>query len=186
MVAARDVAIVVFFLWICVDGIVVARHKTAKSENRDRFSLIVVVVGNMVALVTAISLAFSSVGEFHAIGLQITGLIALGVGIVVRSTAVAQLGRFHTPNVAVREDHQLLDSGLYRHVRHPSYLGALIAFIGLGLALGNWISVAVMAIVMPIVYLYRIREEEAALAAAFGEPYRVYCARTKRLIPGIY
>jgi protein-S-isoprenylcysteine O-methyltransferase len=113
-------------------------------------------------------------------------MVMMAIGIVVRFTAVAQLGRFHTPNVAIREDHRLIETGLYRLVRHPSYLGALIAFLGFSLALGNWLSVAAMMGITPWLYLYRIREEDAALLAAFGEPYRAYCQRTKRLIPWLY
>ena len=62
----------------------------------------------------------------------------------------------------------------------------LIAFLGFGLALGNWLSVVVLMSITPCIYLYRIDEEEAALAAAFGDAYRAYCGRTKRLIPGLY
>ena len=88
--------------------------------------------------------------------------------------------------MAIRADHRLLDTGLYSVVRHPSYLGALIAFFGLGLALDNAVSLALIAIATPCLYLYRIREEDAVLLAAFGDPYRDYCARTKRLIPWVY
>ncbi|HSN01332.1 MAG TPA: isoprenylcysteine carboxylmethyltransferase family protein, partial [Rudaea sp.] len=69
---------------------------------------------------------------------------------------------------------------------HPSYLGALIAFLGLGLALGNWFSVIALVLMTVIVYSYRIHEEETALRAALGERYADYCHRTKRLIPGVY
>jgi protein-S-isoprenylcysteine O-methyltransferase len=182
----RTVAIAIFFFWLMIDGIVVARHVTGKVENRDRSSLMVIVGGNLVAWFVAVSLAFSAIGAIHSIALQIVGLVLLGIGIVVRSIAIAQLGRFHTPNVAVRHDHQLMESGLYRHVRHPSYLGALIAFLGFSLALGNVLSVVVVMVITPAIYLYRIREEEAALAAAFGDDYLAYCGRTKRLIPGLY
>jgi len=71
-------------------------------------------------------------------------------------------------------------------VRHPSYLGALIAFLGFSVALGNWLSVLTMMAIIPWLYLYRIREEDAVLLAAFGDEYRDYCRRTKRLIPGLY
>jgi protein-S-isoprenylcysteine O-methyltransferase len=186
MIVVRNIALAAFFIWLFIDGLMVARHMTGKVENRDRFSLALIVVGNMVGLIVAIGLAYSTIGSVHSISLQIAGLVVMGIGIIVRSIAIAQLGRFHTPNVAVREGHRLLDTGLYRYVRHPSYLGALIAFFGLGLALGNWLSAVVMLIIMPCVYLYRIREEEAALSAAFGDAYRAYCRRTKRLIPGLY
>ena len=186
MSVVRNLALVIFFLWLFIDGIAVARHRTGKPENRDRFSLLLIVLGNAVGLTVAIALAFSPIGTVHSIVLQIVGLFVMGTGMIVRTTAIAQLGRFHTPNVAVREDHQLMETGLYRHVRHPSYLGALLAFLGLSLALGNWLSVVVMVVIMPSIYLYRIREEEAALSAAFGKAYRAYCHRTKRLIPGLY
>lgn len=182
----RSVALVVFFLWIMVDGAVVFRHKTGPQENRDRLSLKVLVIGGPLVWLLSIGLAFAGPGAMHSIALQGAGLLTMAVGIVVRFTAIAQLGRFHTPNVAVLGDHQLKQTGLYRYVRHPSYLGALIAFLGFGLALGNWLSLAVIVGVTPCLYLFRIHEEDAALLAAFGEPYRDYCRRTKRLIPGLY
>lgn len=186
MLAVRTVVLVVFFFWLMIDGIFVARHATGKVENRDRFSLVMIVAGNFVALFAAVSLAYGSLGSMHSIGLQIAGLVVMVIGIIVRSIAIVQLGRFHTPNVAVRQDHQLMESGLYRRVRHPSYLGALIAFFGFGVGLGNWLSIVVVMVITPCIYLYRIREEETALEAAFGDAYRAYCRRTKRLIPGLY
>lgn len=186
MTIVRDMALAVFFLWVFVDGVVVFRHKTDKVENRDRFSLILLMLGGPLAYAISISLAFSTIGTMHWVALQVAGLVVMGIGIVVRSIAIVQLGRLHTPNVAVRNDHQLKETGLYRHVRHPSYLGALIAFLGFSLALGNWLSVVVMMGMTSCIYLYRIHEEDAALSAAFGEAYRGYCQRTKRLIPWLY
>lgn len=182
----RNIAIAVLFVWIFVDAVVVLRHKTGKAENRDRFSLLVLALAGPLVWVVSIGLAFGTVGAVHWVALQIAGFIVMAIGIAVRSTAIAQLGRFHTPNVAVRADHRLMQTGLYRYVRHPSYLGALIAFLGFGLALGNGWSLAVIMGITPWLYLFRVHEEEAALAAAFGEPYRQYCARTKRLIPWVY
>jgi len=182
----RDVAITIFFLWIFIDAIVVFRHKTDKAENRDHFSLRLLMIGGPLAWLISIALAFSTIGTIPWVALQITGLVVMGIGIIVRSTAIIQLGRFHTPNVAVRSDHQLKQTGLYRYVRHPSYLGALIAFLGFGFALGNWLSVLVLMAITPCIYLYRIHEEDAALSAELGEAYREYCLRTKRLIPWVY
>jgi protein-S-isoprenylcysteine O-methyltransferase len=182
----RDVAITVFFFWIFIDAIVVFRHKTGNAENRDHFSLKLLMIGGPLAWSISIALAFSTNGTIHWVALQTAGLVAMGIGITVRSTAIIQLGRFHTPNVAVRSDHQLKQTGLYRYVRHPSYLGALIAFLGFGFALGNWLSVVVMMLITPCIYLYRIHEEDTALSAELGEPYRQYCLRTKRLIPWLY
>jgi protein-S-isoprenylcysteine O-methyltransferase len=134
----------------------------------------------------AIWLAGRGPGDFASMPVQVGGLVVMGIGIVVRSLAIAQLGRLHSPNVAVQADHRVVDTGLYRRIRHPSYLGAIIAFLGCAIALGNWISVVVVMVLTVPAYLVRIHEEENALAATLGEPYRAYQARTHRLVPGVY
>jgi protein-S-isoprenylcysteine O-methyltransferase len=106
--------------------------------------------------------------------------------VVVRWYAILSLGRFFTVNVAIAADHQLVDAGLYRWVRHPSYSGALLAFLGLGLCLDNWASLAALMLPVSVVFWWRMRIEEAALLEAFGERYRDYLRRTRRLIPFIY
>lgn len=183
----RGLAIAVFFLWMAVDGAVVFRRASSRAENRDRGSLRVLMACSLLAWLIAIWAAFGMPGALHpALPVQIAGFIAMGAGITLRFVAIAQLGRFHTPNVAVLADHQVFDRGLYRHVRHPSYLGALIAFAGFGLALDNGISVAALCVLGFAGYRFRIHEEEAALHAALGERYAEYCRRTRRLIPGLY
>jgi protein-S-isoprenylcysteine O-methyltransferase len=183
----RTIALVVFVAWLAIDGLVIFRRKSGAAENRDRFSLRVVVAANMLGWALGTWLAYKPIGAIQpAVPAQIAGLAMLGLGIAIRSLAIAQLGRFHTPNVAVLADHEVMDRGLYRHIRHPSYLGALIAFFGFGLALGNWLSLLTIMLLSIAAYLFRIHEEEAALGAALGERYAGYCRRTKKLIPGIY
>lgn len=187
MSALRVIAIAVLVAWLVVDGVVVGRRATRQAANHDRWSFCVLMVGNLVAWVAAIVLAFSPYGGIHpALPVQIAGLVVMAAGIALRFVAIAQLGRFHTPNVAVLPDHEVFQRGLYHYVRHPSYLGALITFTGFGLALGSWYSLAVLVVLSIFIYLFRIHEEEAALRAALGERYADYCRRTKRLIPGVY
>ncbi|MHA6204774.1 methyltransferase family protein [Dyella soli] len=186
MHTVREIAYVVFFVWLFIDAMVVFRLKSSESENRDRQSLRLLMIGNPIAYAISIALAYGRAGAMDSVPLQVTGLVILVIGIAIRTAAIMQLGRLHTPNVAVRTDHQLKQTGLYRRIRHPSYLGALLGFLGFALALGNWWSVVVMMGITTFIYLYRIREEDAALAAAFGESYRQYAARTKRLIPWVY
>ncbi|MFC4525112.1 isoprenylcysteine carboxylmethyltransferase family protein [Dyella halodurans] len=182
----HGIALVIFLVWLTMDAIVVFRLKTGQAENRDQFSLKLLMIGGPIIYATSIGLSYGSRGALHSVALQVVGLVILGAGIAVRSLAIVQLGRFHTPNVAIRSDHQLKQEGLYAHVRHPSYLGALIAFLGFTLALGNWLSVIVMMSLTTCLYLYRIQEEEAALAAAFGDAFHQYASRTKRLLPWVY
>ena len=88
--------------------------------------------------------------------------------------------------MAIASDHKVIQDGLYRIVRHPSYAGSLLSSIGLGLAFQNGLSFAVVLLLAIAAISYRISVEEDALTTALGDEYRRYAARTKRLVPGIY
>lgn len=80
----------------------------------------------------------------------------------------------------------MVDTGPHRLVRHPSYTGLLMAALGVGIALGNWLSMAACLLPALIGFSIRLRSEERTLADQLGEPYRAYMTRTRRLIPGIW
>ena len=88
------------------------------------------------------------------------------------------------PGLAIPPE-RIVSRGPYRWVRNPMYLGHLVFFAGLALALGSWIGAAVFAF-HALWFDRRVREDEARLAELFGEPYRDYCRRVKRWIPGVY
>ncbi len=107
-------------------------------------------------------------------------------GVFFRWYAIWVLGRFFTVNVAIATDHRLIEAGPYRYLRHPSYTGALLAFLALGLAMGNFVSLFCLTIPVFLVFRNRMRVEEEALTEAFGDAYRAYIQRTKRLVPFVY
>ncbi len=80
----------------------------------------------------------------------------------------------------------VIQSGPYRLIRHPSYTGALITLLGMGLALTNWASLIAALVIPAVGFLYRISIEERVLVEALGNPYREYMQRTCRLIPFIW
>ena len=96
------------------------------------------------------------------------------------------LGRYFTTDVAVQRQQPVIRTGPYRFVRHPSYAGALAAFVGIGVFMSDWLSIVCLLVPITLVFLNRIRVEERALLATLGAPYADYCARTKRLIPGVF
>ena len=112
--------------------------------------------------------------------------VILVLGIVIRAVAIATLGRAFSANVALRSGQRLQQSGLYRLVRHPSYLGLELIFLGLALHARIWACFAVALIPPTIAVLYRIQVEEKALRLVFGSEYEDYTRSTRRLIPGIY
>jgi len=115
-----------------------------------------------------------------------SGCAVFALGLGLRWYSIIYLGRFFTVNVAIHSSHEVIDTGPYRRVRHPSYTGALLAFTGLALTLANWVSL--LLIVVPIFWAFtrRMDTEEIALSNALGKPYTSYMQRTKRLVPSIY
>ena len=76
----------------------------------------------------------------------------------------------------------LVTDGIFAHTRNPLYLGALIGFLGLGLALrSTWLLLSVMPLAVALQGL-AIEPEEAHLGRRFGAAYRAYCQRTRRWI----
>jgi len=174
------------FVWIIVDFFVVFSRRPKDAKRSDRFSLLGVMVSVWVGIYLAIRWQFAGGLGAFVIPVQFGGLTLLAVGIALRSVAIVQLGAFHTPDVAIQAGHRVVDTGLYRRVRHPSYLGACIALLGFGLGLGSVPSAAAVVGCALIGYAYRIHVEERALLASLGEDYAAYCRRTHRLIPGVY
>jgi protein-S-isoprenylcysteine O-methyltransferase Ste14 len=116
----------------------------------------------------------------------VAGLVLMGAGIVIRQWAVALLGQFFTTDVRVHAGQAVVDRGPYRWVRHPSYTGMILTFLGIGLALGNRAALAVLAAVPTAGLIVRIRFEERALLEGLGEPYRRFTATRRRLFPGLW
>jgi len=113
-------------------------------------------------------------------------LALLVAGLVIRIAAILTLGRSFTANVATHAAQTLERRGLYRIVRHPSYLGMEIIFLAIGLHARNWICLAICFIPPTLAVLYRIHVEEIALRSLFGEEYVAYSRTVKKLIPGLY
>ena len=116
----------------------------------------------------------------------VVGVALTWAGVLLRAWAIRTLGRFFQRTVMVHETHQVIDTGPYRAVRHPSYTGMLLITVGIGIALGNWLSVAACLAFPLIGLLTRIAVEEAVLERELGDPYRRYQARTHRLVPGVW
>ncbi|HEV7936665.1 MAG TPA: isoprenylcysteine carboxylmethyltransferase family protein [Solirubrobacteraceae bacterium] len=114
------------------------------------------------------------------------GLTLLWVGIALRLWAVRTLGDFFKVSVVIQDDHRVVDTGPYRWVRHPSYSGALLTALGIGIALADWTSIAIMIVFPLSAFLIRIRVEERLLSTELGDAYRSYARRTARLVPRVF
>ena len=116
---------------------------------------------------------------------NIVGLVMLVIGLTVALVAVGTLKRFYASTLVIREDHQLITHGVYRHVRHPIYFGVIVAIFSAPVYASSLYGFLVLSMLVPII-LNRIRMEERMLTEEFGDAYREYKKTTKKLIPYIY
>lgn len=140
-------------------------------------------IGTTVALLAP----FSSVGQLPAT--ETVFWLGLGVmlaGFAVRMSAVITLGNLFSHRVVVTSDHRVVDSGPYNWVRHPSYAGAVLTYVGVGVACGNVVSVLATTAGALVGYGHRIRVEERALRRELAG-YDSYTDRVPyRLIPLVW
>ncbi len=164
------------------------RRSQTQTVCRDRRSLILLWTIIIVSLWSGIQMVrlFPSVTVPCPSGFYLFGFLLFLGGLILRWYSIGYLGRYFTVDVSISAEHKLIDSGPYRHIRHPTYTGALLAFLGLGFCFGNWLSILFLTLPIIAAFLWRIRIEERVLREALGQNYRAYVERTKRLIPFVY
>jgi len=113
------------------------------------------------------------------------GLIVFAIGGSLRLWPVFVLGRRFSGLVAIQPGHALVTTGIYRFIRHPSYLGLLLTAFGWGLAFRAGVGLLLAAMLIPVL-IVRMSSEERLLQSQFGEQFDDYRLQTSRLIPGIY
>jgi protein-S-isoprenylcysteine O-methyltransferase Ste14 len=115
----------------------------------------------------------------------------LGAGVFAASLALfyrthRDLGRFWSVTLEVRDSHRLITSGVYRYVRHPMYSAFFLWALAQALLLPNWIAGLAGLAGFGTLFFLRVRREEQMMEAIFGDAYRSYAARTRRVVPGIF
>ena len=176
--------------WVAPESYLIVRDKgrdrgTTAMDRQTRFY-------NIVA--TEAALVLCLLGSLHGLGfggipsraLMWIGVVVACAGFALRHWSIHVLGRYFRTTVELDADHRVVQSGPYRYVRHPSYDGIIMFFVGYGLLAQNWISLVVALALPTLALIYRMEVEERALVQALGSEYSVYQTRTKRLIPGIW
>jgi protein-S-isoprenylcysteine O-methyltransferase Ste14 len=181
----------VVYVWAFVpEGLLLRRagRSPAARGAQDAGSLRVLVLGTWVALTAAFVLAFrapaAAMSDASRMPAYVAGIALLVAGSLLRRHCFRMLGAHFTGAVQVTADQPVVERGAYRWVRHPSYSAGVLMFAGIGLALGNWASAAVLVAATIALYAYRVAVEERALGATLGERYAAYRSRTRyRFIP---
>jgi protein-S-isoprenylcysteine O-methyltransferase Ste14 len=122
----------------------------------------------------------------HTSGLQWIGLGLLLSCLALRIWARTHIRSLYSGHVEVKAEHKLIMSGPYRWLRHPGYTGYLLLALGFAVGYSSLVGLVAIAVLLLPGLAYRMNVEERLLAGQFGEMYREYSRRTKKIIPGIW
>jgi protein-S-isoprenylcysteine O-methyltransferase Ste14 len=172
-------------LWLSQPAFSTSDMNTNKES--DKLSLLFILLASCISVFSSVvEWAYFTKNKSGINLITVIGIIFLLSGIILRVWSINILGKHFTATVKVTKEHELIKYGPYRFIRHPSYLGALIAITGCPLFLNNRITVLICFTAMMLAYYFRIRFEEKALSAHFGKFYDDYKKSTYRLLPLIW
>ena len=160
-----------------------ANPQTARLEDRGSMRLLWLAIAFGVSSAIAAQWVPSARLPGSTLLLRLLALALMLAGLSMRWAAILTLGRLFTVNVAIQADHPVVETGPYRFVRHPSYSGLLLTFVGLGVFFANWLSIVALLVPITLAVLNRVVTEERVLLSSLGPAYAEYCGRTKRFIP---
>jgi protein-S-isoprenylcysteine O-methyltransferase Ste14 len=113
------------------------------------------------------------------------GVVMAAIGYALIYWSGLALGRQYSADVTIQNEHQLVTGSIYRHIRHPRYLGVIALTVGFSCVFRSWIGLAASLAVLAAL-LFRIRDEETLMQEEFGAEWEAYCKTSWRLIPVIY
>lgn len=185
-----NIANAITIIWLIgeISQMIKSRRRQGNVQDAGTFSGMWVTI--IATVIVANSLSVWTRRHLDVFGLPMwtdyLGLLMLVVGVLFRFYSIRYLGRYFTVKVSIQEQHDLIQTGPYKFLRHPSYTGAWIAFVGIGFVTGTWAGLIIWAFLPLIALLRRIKVEESVLFAHFGNLYDKYREHTWRLIPWVY
>ena len=167
------------------------KKKGISSVKKDRTTIsFILAITISVAIAIPLSFYLNGIGFLkivlsHKI-LMVLTIFFVFIGMMIRWFSIITLNKYFSTNLTIVDGHTLCKGSLYKYIRHPSYLGATISFVGVGLYFSNLISFCIIVSSIVIGYIHRIRNEEKMLINHFGKEYVDYQNETKMLVPFIW
>ena len=186
----KFVIMLFLFMWATYESYLTIRtaKKYSHIENRDKNSMIILYITIITGYGVGIPISFTDYGaiESYYPYLSFVGFLIMIAGMSIRLIAINTLNTQFTYAVKILDNHQLITSGIYKYIRHPSYLGQSLVILGSAIAFSNYISIVILFIPFFFAVLYRISIEEKVLMNHFADAYLEYKKKTKLLIPLVY
>ena len=163
------------------------RNKRSIVKSGDKLSIWILFISISLGYWLSFIIGATRIGRiYHWNTFFAIGSVLIIIGLIIRITSILALKQQFTYTVSKIENHELIEKGLYKSIRHPGYLGQLVIFTGISTLLSNWLSIILMFLSTLIGYMNRIRVEEKFMFEQIGEKYSDYKKRTKKIVPKIY
>ena len=178
-------------VWIAAEAYLILKDsKQGKGKTKiDRRTRNYNIISIEIALIFAPIISWLPIFSFCNIEtsiLLLIGIIVQCLGFFLRHWSIIVLGKYFRTTIEIEKGQKVVQKGPYKYIRHPSYSGIILFFIGYGFITQNWLSLIIAVLLPTISLLYRIRIEEIALVKEIGNEYKIYKMKTKKLIPGIW
>jgi len=184
-----NLLLIVSIFWVLSEIFLSRMMRANDSQNNyDKSSLKILWITICISITLGIIIRNSNfvLTLHYAIFIYHIGIFLICIGLIVRWFAILKLKKSFTVNVSVSENQNIVQSGIYKHIRHPSYLGSLLSFFGLAIVFNNWLTLVIIFFPIFFSFLYRIHIEEKLLSQMFGTQYTKYIEDTWKLIPKVF
>ena len=179
----------IFLSWSIIETLIYKDPDTLVIEDDDRRSYLFLQISSLLALFYAlmdfIEYHYTRMGNFEPWVIYLGFLIFI-LNTFLRYNAITTLGKYYNPRVAIYEEHSLVTNGIYKKIRHPMYLSALLNVLAIALIFSSWGALVIMLFAVLPAVIYRINIEEEVLLTHLGSDYRQYLDNSKKMIPGIW
>lgn len=178
-----------FVLWCASELFGPARwHGSQQSLKRDQgstwFTALASTIGTILFVVFPLCVS-ATIVQTNQEWLFALGIGLVGIGGVLRWYAIRTLGSWFTGSIVIQGGQPLIQNGVYRWIRHPSYTGILLIVLGFGCMTTDWASCLAIFGGLFIGLWYRMKVEERVMGEAFSQ-YEEYQRKTKRLVPFLF
>lgn len=160
-------------------------QKAIEPEGKGLFAFRLASWFAMIVILASYALNLSWLDRFHILFPDWLRWAGFGLGLIsilFWTWTQFMLGKDWSPQLQLRDNHRLVTTGPYAHIRHPMYIAITGFGVGLALVGANWVFVALVSLVIAGLAL-RIPKEEKMLIDEFGDEYRLYMQRTGSLLP---
>lgn len=120
----------------------------------------------------------------YSFAVTAAGALLTVSGTILRAWSIWTLGKYFSVHIEIKDNHELIETGPYRFIRHPAYAGNILQAVGIPLILNAYYSLTISAILV-FLFLYRLKLEEEVLIREI-KGYSAYAKRTYRIIPKLW